>query len=367
MPVSQPWVMARGAANRMDRVYRPEFLAVDAGRQARGAVLEAWGFGPLQRPFQVRAMGPRWRLRDYGGGLRASLLVIGAPIKRPYVWDLAPSVSAIGCCLDQGFRVHLFEWTPPQLGGPATGLDDYVDAIAEAVETVTAAAGGAAPILLGHSLGGTLAAVFAAVDPQRVAGLTLLNAPLCFGPGSSEFRDAVVRLVGPAPAGGELVPGSFLSHVSALACPSAFVWSRLTDVAMSLADPQSLHIHLRVERWALDEVALPGEFMGQVLDWLYREDRFCRGVLPVKGRMLGPSDLSTPTLAVVDAADEVAPRAAVEALLAAAPAASGILEYPGETGVALQHLALLIGRHARTTVWPRIVAWLDRTAGVAPH
>jgi len=350
----------------MDQVFHPAFLILDFDRRAQGEVLSALGYGPLERRYDVVASARRWRLRDYAGGTRGFLLVIGAPIKRPYIWDLAPSISALGYCLDQGFRVHLLEWTPPKIGDEPICLDDYIEAISEAVSHVKAAVGAAMPILLGHSLGGTLAAVFAASDPTSLAGLVLLGAPLCFGAGTSAFRDAVVALPGRGAAPGELVPGSLLSCASALASPSDFVWSRITDAALSRLDAQAFETHLRVERWALDEVPLPGHFMGQVLEWLYREDRFGRGVLPVKGSDLGPRDLATPTLAAVDAADSVVPLAAVEPFLDASPARTQILEYSGEAGVALQHLALLIGPRARATVWPRILAWIDGLAATAP-
>jgi len=29
-----------------------------------------------------------------------------------------------------------------------------------------------------------------------------------------------------------------------------------------------------VERWALDEVPLPGKLVHQIVEWLYRENRF---------------------------------------------------------------------------------------------
>lgn len=345
----------------MDAVFHPEFLILDSNRRAQGEVLAALGFGPVERRYEVTASGRGRRLRDYGGGRRASLLVIGAPIKRPYIWDLAPSISALGFCLDQGFRVHLLEWTPPEIGGAPICLDDYVEAISEGVNRVKAATGGATPVLLGHSLGGTLAAIFAAFEPTSVAGLVLLGAPLCFGAGTSRFRDAVAGLPGRGPAPSELVPGSLLSHASALAAPADFLWSRLTDAALSMADAQALETHLRVERWALDEVSLPGRFMGEVLDWLYREDRFRRGVLTVAGGALGPRDLVAPTLAAVDTADQIVPLAAVQAFLEASPARSQILTYPGETGAALQHLALLVGRRALASVWPQIARWTDGT------
>ena len=68
-------------------------------------------------------------------------------------------------------------------------------AISEAVAAVTSAAQGAKPTLIGHSLGGTLAAIYGAFLPESIRGLVLLGAPLCFEPSENQFRDALVTLV----------------------------------------------------------------------------------------------------------------------------------------------------------------------------
>lgn len=334
--------------------------AVDALRRAQGKALESLGFGPDECSYRILTTGPCWRLRDYGGRGPA-VLMVPAPIKRPYIWDLAPSVSTVRHCLRQGLRVYLLEWLPPQAGQGNAGLDAYADqAIASAAATVANAPGGEKPFLIGHSLGGTFAAIAGALEPQGLRGLVLLGSPLCFRPGSSPFRDSLVAIAPSALTGADVVPGSLLSQISALAAPDSFVWSRLRDAAFSIADLHALDIQTRVERWALDEVPLPGRLVDQILGWLYREDRFCRGILPARGRTIGPSDLRLPTLAVVNTADEVAPAASVRPFIEAMPGRGArIIEYGGETGVGLQHLAVLAGCNAHARVWPQILAWLS--------
>jgi polyhydroxyalkanoate synthase len=79
----------------------------------------------------------------------------------------------------------------------------------------------------------------------------------------------------------------------------------------------------------------------------------------VLGRTIGPSCLDLPTLAVVNMADEVAPLASIEPLLDALPTKDvSVIKYPGETGVALQHLGILVGREAYANIWPNILGWL---------
>src|SRR5690606_628603 len=161
----------------------------------------------------------------------------------PYIWDIAPSRSAIRYCLSRHLSAYLLEWLPPARGQANAGLEAYAGkAISECVAKAAGDTGGQEPFLMGHSLGGTLAAVHAALDPGGVRGLVLLGAPLCFQPGVSRFRDGLVSMALPDLSDTDIVPGSLLSQASALASPSTFVWLRLTDAALSLADPAACSV-----------------------------------------------------------------------------------------------------------------------------
>jgi len=127
---------------------------------------------------------------------------------------------------------------------------------------------------------------------------------------------------------------------------------------MSIVDPLAMEIHARVERWALDEIPLPGKLVHHIVDWLYRENRFFRSVLNINGKLVGPSSLSVATLVVINNADDVAPPISVKPFADAMPEKARIIEYPGERGVCLQHLGILVGRHAQAHIWPRILSWL---------
>jgi polyhydroxyalkanoate synthase len=352
----------------MDAFCELHFAVMDTLRRAQGNALGALGLGPSECDYHVLATGPHWRLRGYSAARRGPpVLIVAAPIKRPYIWDLAPTRSAIRYCLDEQLNVYLLEWRSPASGQASAGLDAYAgEAISECLARALHDAGGEQPFLMGHSLGGTLAAIHAALNPQGVRGLVLLGAPLCFQRGVSGFRDTLVSLVPPGLSDINVVPGSLVSQVSALASPSTFIWSRLMDAALSLTDPAATAIHARVERWALDEAPLPGRLVQEIVDWLYREDRFCRGTLAVCGREVGPSALRLPTLMVIDTADEIAPTASVTPFAHAMPeGAARVIEYAGEGGVGLQHLAVLLGRQAYAQVWPEIMAWIKVSADLA--
>ena len=344
----------------LQAVGRAQFSLVDIFRRAGGDAVAALGLGPREIPYRIVASGLHWRLRDYGGrDASPALLVIAAPIKRPYIWDLTPSASVIGVCLREGLHVHLLEWLAATPDTGIVGLDECALAVSSCVTMLSTGGAQTRPFLVGHSLGGTLAAIYAASAPQSIRGVVLLGAPLSFDPGTSRFRDALVDLMPSALPDTEPFPGSLLSHMSAMASPDAFVWDRLVDAALSLSDHDAVAIHARIERWALDEVPLPGKLVRQIVEELYRENRFSRETLKVRDVVIGPSTMAVPTLAAVNLADEVAPVASVVPFLDAMPDASGrLIRYRGEIGACLQHLAFLVGRNARTRVWPEIFSWM---------
>jgi len=334
---------------------------IDTLRQIQGDRLGRLGLGPTECRYRIVATGARWRLRAYvDSSAGTPLLIVAAPIKRPYIWDLAYSVSVVRHCLQNRLHLYLLEWMAPSRSDKDAGLGYYATrSIGEAVATVARQAGGKTPLVMGHSLGGTLAAIFAAFDPPSIRGLVLLSTPLCFAPGSCRFRDAIVAMTPPNPAAMEIVPGSLLSQLSVMASPETFLWSRLVDLVLSAGDPEAWMVHARVERWSLDEFPLPGRLVHEILAWLYRDNRLCAGTLRIGERILGPSSLQVPLLAVVNTADAVAPPRSIAPFIAAMSGGyTRLVEYPGEAGVGLQHLAILVGRQAHATVWPDIISWL---------
>lgn len=336
------------------------FFLADAFRKSQATLLSLLGLGSAECSYETIDSGVGWRLRAYSApGDGPAVLVVAAPIKRPYIWDLAPSLSAVRLCLSLGLRISLLEWMPPRHADDRLGFSDCAGAIGECVNRIASANDGVRPFLMGHSLGGTLAAIYAALEPDSIQGLILLGSPLCFRRGASPFGDGLVSILPDGLTELQLVPGSLLSELSALASPDEFLWARFADAALSLADRRAAELRLRIEGWALDEVALSGKLVGQILQLLYREDRFCQGRLGVRDKLVGPSCLRLPTLAVVNQSDHVAPPASVTHFLRRVPERNAqVIEYPGEIGVCLQHLAVLLGRRAHETLWPAIASWM---------
>jgi polyhydroxyalkanoate synthase len=336
--------------------------ALDRVRRLQGRWYDVLGLGPVESPCRTVLREVGVTLKAYGEPGRGPVgLIVPAPIKRAYIWDLTPEASVVRLCRSSDIGLYLLEWEQP---GPdqELGLADYAERLlnccVDAIQTETSRR---RVILLGHSLGGTLASIFTALHGDRVAGLVLLGAPLRFGPEVGMFGHLVAdtrkpELAAPVP---ETVPGSFLNLVSLRASPVTFGWARWVDGLASLADPHALRTHWLVERWTLDELPLARRFFWEVVQWLVHDDRFMRGTLVVGERQANPLDIHAPILSVVDPrCDIVPPQAVLPFLDAVGSTDKSVLWYEGDTGVALQHVGMLVGRRAHERLWPEILRWI---------
>jgi polyhydroxyalkanoate synthase len=341
---------------------------VDDLRRWQGRLLEWVGLGPIQTPSRVMFSERGVRLHTYEDSNRLGpvLVIVSAPIKRAYIWDLAPWASVVLRCIRSGIRVFLIEWAEPGVEEQHFGLIDYADRlIRDCLDAVALETGKPRACLAGHSIGGTLAAIFAALRPERVQALVLLEAPLHFGADAGIFAP----LVATAPRMGSLattlgnVPGSFLDFISVTADPMTFQWSRWVDALESLRDMRALQTHLRVERWTLDEFPFPSRLFEEIVEFLYREDRFMAGSLRVGTRSATPCGLVMPIVSVVNPRSSIVPPSSVLPFLAGVSSGDRkLLWYEGDKGIALQHVGALVGQIAHRRLWPEILAWLHRIA-----
>lgn len=335
------------------------FEQLDRLRLAQGALLDAGGWRALEAPYRIVHEQAGIALRRYGASEQSPVvLIVPAPIKRPYLWDLDPEVSVVRRLLERGLQVYVVEW---RVAPPDYGLEQYAERL---IVGCMDAAGIARAVLLAHSLGGLLAAIFATLHPERVQGLGLIAAPLHFGADTPALNALVAELdVDALP---DSLPGSFLSVASANAAPAVFGAERALDAALSVADPARLRTHLLVERWSLDELALPRRFVAELATQCIREDRFVRGALEIGGRIAAPSRLAAPLVCVMDKGCPLVPPAAMLPFLeAVASRDKTVLAYERDVGVALQHVGPLVARSAHANLWPRILDWIERIPGPA--
>ena len=103
------------------------FVAADEMRRWHGRVLDLW-LARTETPSLLVLEQSGVKLRDYGKeGNGPSLLIIPAPIKKPYIWDLTPEASSVLACLNARLRVYIMEWGEMPPDGPDDGLAVYAN------------------------------------------------------------------------------------------------------------------------------------------------------------------------------------------------------------------------------------------------
>jgi polyhydroxyalkanoate synthase len=279
------------------------------------------------------------------------ILLVPAPIKRGYIYDLLPTASVVRRCIGAGLQPYLLEWRDPAEQG--WSLADYADASLLACVEEIIHRSQQKPVVVGHSLGGTFAALFAALHPECVAGLVLIEAPLRFGDHAGAFAPVIASAPHAALIAGPMgaAPGTLLDVVSVTAAPEEFLWDLSLDAWAVLGAAQAMQLHAAVLRWTLDELALPAQLFTDVVELLYRHDQFAKGTLMLGGRPVDPAALAgMPIIVVVDPQSQVVPLAS--ALDPIQP--SLVLYYQREAGVALHHVGSLVGQGAHKHLWPVI-------------
>lgn len=337
---------------------------MDRSRQARGKMLDRAGYGPQETASTVLHTEPGLNLRRYGTERTdgPAVLLVPAPIKRSYIWDLTPEVSVVRRWLEHGYQVYMAEWLPAPDNDENFGLDDYGDRmLASCQRAIEADSKQSEMVIAGHSLGGILAAIYSCLHPEHVRATIVLEAPLhveqkscCFSPlikatpHARQIADAFQH-----------VPGVFLNMMSAMAEPQAFQWERVMDRYLSMMDPKALANHMRVERWTHDEFPLPGRLFIDIVESIYRNDELMRGTLRFGARAIGPRQIRSPLVSVADPRSKVIPLNSVLAFHEAATCEKKLLlHYEGDIGVNLQHVGVLVGRNAHARLWPSIFTWL---------
>jgi polyhydroxyalkanoate synthase len=332
------------------------FAVADEMRRWYGRALDLW-LARSETPFRLVLERPGVKLRFYGqAGDRPYLLIVPAPIKKPYVWDLTQHVSVVRRCLEASLGAYVLEWTETPPDERDIGIATYANRlILEGVEAI-----GEPVVLVGHSLGGTFAAIFASLYPDRVRAIVLLEAPVSFA-GDTGAIAALIRKIPCTAALREVgsYPGVVLNALSVTASPESFVWWRWRDRIASLADPEALRTHFLVERWTFDESAMPGGLFADLVE-LYHKDHFMRGTLDAGGRTAAARNVTSPVLAVVDPESDLVPPSSVMPFLDTLPIRNWtLLHYEGDTGIALRHVGVLVGRNAHRILWPDILAWVS--------
>ena len=194
----------------------------------------------------------------------------------------------MGAILDAGLnRALSLDWIGATKDTADASIDDYLDVIDRAVEIC-----GGRVNLIGDCQGGWLAAIYAALNPERVNTLTLAGAPIDFHAGEPVIHE-VLRHLAPGgdlrfyealvAAGGGVLKGEHMLSGFILIQPGAEI-SRQLELLMNLDDDAHLARYREFEDWFKHTQDIPGAFYLWIVRHLFRDNALVSGALKVRGR-----------------------------------------------------------------------------------
>lgn len=284
----------------------------------------------------------RYEPGDDAGPRRGEpLLIVYSVINRSYILDLMHGCSFVRHLLDEGLDVWMIEWGEPDDHAPDVGLGDYITALGRCVDVIQRDTGAERVSLFGHCIGGTLAAMYASLEPTAVARLLTLTTPFQ-APREGTLAtltekgllptDAVMEAAGRMPA--KVIRYTFM------ALKPYYELLKWKLFVQSLASPQAMERFAAIDRWANDNVDIPAGVFRTYLDEVFGSGRLARGETVLDGRPVSLTAVTCPVLNVVGEADWIVPPDSARPLDEQAPDAR-YLELPGS------HLSLILDPRLR--------------------
>jgi polyhydroxyalkanoate synthase len=284
------------------------------------------------------------------------LLLVFALINRSDIFDLQPGNSFVEHLLAEGFDVFLLDWGEHEDADADMGLAAFVlDELHWGVRETLRAAAAEELSMLGWCIGGTLAAMYAALEHDVLRNLILLTTPI--DTASSRYSNWVARdSFDPAfvtdvyPS----VPGGLIDFANKLLKPVTNYWSTYRRLWEDVSAGNDRRVSYQaMARWVADNPRFPGRAYREWITWMYKENALVRGRLRLRGRRVDLSRIDQNLLIVTAGADHIAPREGTVPVLDLVSSAD-VTHFDRPGG----HIGLMVGSNARRGTWPDITEWL---------
>jgi polyhydroxyalkanoate synthase subunit PhaC len=248
---------------------------------------------------------------------KTPLLIVPSLILRYYVMDLMKGHSLIEHLVEQGIDTYLIDWgTPGDEHGELT-FDYYIDTFIRRCVRKVSRRHGREPIdLFGQCLGGTMAAIYAALHQEQIRRLGLITAPVDFRDAGllalwtkkETFKvDKVVEAFGP------VVPASFVHACFQFLDVKATV-ERYKKLYNNVLDDNFLYLYRALDHWLNDQIPFPGQVFRKFIRGLYQDNQLVKGEFMIHDRAVSLRNITCPTLSIAAEFDHVFPECAASGI-----------------------------------------------------
>lgn len=291
---------------------------------------------------------------------RVPVLLVMSPVAKGYILDLTPGQSLVEYLLLQGHDVYMLDWAGPRRDQSKLGLEEYVcDLLGGCIEAVQKDTGEEDVTLVGYCMGGMLSCMYAALYPDgAVRNLACFTTPVN-GDGMELYKkwmsaksfdiDRLVQELGN-------IPGDFVNSSIQALRPlqrSANQMRLLNNVE----NDAFVKAHLRFDRWAVDQLPVPGNLARALVKDFIQGNRLMDGSLELRGKSVDFANIRVPFLHVAALFDHIVPAAASRDLI-------GLVSSTDKQEIVMKggHVSLVAGGNAVFRLWPQLDQWLSARA-----
>lgn len=319
-------------------------------------------------PHEIVFSTPFAHLRDFSQGATDDVVpTLVLPPQAGHsstVVDFSHTQSQLAVIRAAGLtRAYVLDWRPATAATRHVTITDYLDVIDRAIVLT----GGRAN-LVGDCQGGWLAAIYAALHPDRVHTLTLAGAPIDFHAGESVIASstrALTSAFGLAPyralvaLGGGNMPGRAVLGNFIGIQPQAELGRQLA-LLENVDDAEHVARYRVFEDWFKYTQDIPGAFYLWLVEHLFTNNELISGGLRVAGRRADLANITCPLFLLAGAADHITPPAQ---LFATAGAVGTPPEQITQRTADGGHLGLFMGRAALREDWPILMSAVHALSG----
>ncbi|WP_053363708.1 alpha/beta fold hydrolase [Bacillus sp. FJAT-27251] len=243
---------------------------------------------------------------------KTPLFLVYSLINQPFILDLYPGSSMIEAFSKEGYEVYLLDFGILGYEDKDLTLDDYIlGYIQKGVRRALAHSRSEGITVVGYCLGGTLAAIYAALAKEPLRNLILFSPPLDFenSPVFHQWHKAVksgaLNIDELADLYGTIPPNVMETTFRIITSPISY--TPYLSLIGRTGDQRFLEKWYRVNQWIKGHVPFSGAALKQVTNNLLKENQLINNQMVIKDEKVILGNIKASLLVVSASEDELVP------------------------------------------------------------
>ncbi|MTH55426.1 alpha/beta fold hydrolase [Bacillus mangrovi] len=248
------------------------------------------------------------------------LFLVYSLVNQAFILDLAPGYSMIEAFTKEGYDVYLLDFGIPGYEDKDITVDDYVlNYIQEAGRRTLRHAKANELTVIGYCLGGTIAAIYAAVTEDPIRNVIMNVAPIDFQQYkgfdklTAAMRDGKADLDPIFDALG-IIPAPFIKAGLRMVSYPVY-YSPYLSLINRIDNQEYTDYWRRFNKWTQGHVPFSGAALKQLVQDFGRDNKFVKGTLEIGGRRASLSNIDSSLLVICAENDKLVPMELSTAIL----------------------------------------------------